>query len=32
MGLGGNEAMGGKPVGYLENIAAAPKTLNYNYN
>jgi len=28
MGLGGNEDIGGKPVGYLENIAAAaPKYL-----
>jgi len=25
MGLGGNEDIGGNPVGYLVNIAAGPK-------
>jgi len=33
MGFGGNEDIGGNPVGYLENIAAAaaaPKQLTNN--
>jgi hypothetical protein len=31
MGLGGNEDIGGKPVGYLENIAAGPIILDSYY-